>query len=226
MRRKETSADYRYFPEPDLVRIEIDERWKEEIRRSIPELPVRRRLRFREQLGLNDYDAAVLTEDRAIADYFEKCVGAAVAIHRDAAASPKALANWVINDVQRVMNERGECSPESVIDCGYLAELVALVELGTLNLSTAKELFAEVSETKEAPSKIVAAKGLAQISDESALVAAVERALAANAKSVADYKAGKKAAFNALFGSVMRETKGKANPQLVRQILERRLAAP
>ncbi len=224
MRRKETSADYRYFPEPDLVQIEIDERWKEEVRRSIPELPVRRRLRFQEKFGLGDYDAAVLTEDREIADYFEKCVGAAVAIQRNVAASPKALANWIINDVQGAMNARGESTPAAVMDSGYLAELVALVELGTLNLSTAKKLFAEVVATKASPSKIVAAKGLAQISDESAIVAAVDRVLAANAKSAADYRSGKKAAFNALFGAVMRETKGMANPQVVRQTLEKRLA--
>jgi aspartyl-tRNA(Asn)/glutamyl-tRNA(Gln) amidotransferase subunit B len=217
MRRKETSADYRYFPEPDLVRIEIDERWKEEVRASLPELPVRRRLRFQEKLGLSDYDATVLADDRAMADYFERCIAAG-------SASAKGAANWIINDVQGVMNERGLTSPESVMDCGHLAELVVLVEKGTLNLVTAKDLFAEVAETKLAPSKIVAAKGLSQISDESAIVAAVDRALAANAKSVADYKGGKKAAFNALLGAVMRETKGKANPQVVRQILEKRLA--
>ena len=99
MRRKETSADYRYFPEPDLVEIEIDESWKEEVRASLPELPVRRRLRFQEQFGLGDYDAAVLTDDRAMADYFEECVAAG-------SASAKAVANWVINDVQRVLNEK------------------------------------------------------------------------------------------------------------------------
>ncbi len=224
MRRKETSADYRYFPEPDLVHVEIDERWKEEVRASLPELAVRRRLRFQEEYGLGDYDAAVLTENREIADYFEKCLGAGSTARGAGAASAKAAANWIINDVQRMMNERGLTSPELVMDCGYLAELVALVENGTLNLVTAKDLFAQVAETKLAPSKIVAAKGLAQISDEPAIVAAVDRALAANAKSVADYRGGKKAAFNALLGAVMRETKGKANPQVVRQILEKRLA--
>jgi len=217
MRRKETSADYRYFPEPDLVQIEIDEGWKAEVRRSVPELPVRRRLRFQEKFGLGDYDAAVLTEDREIADYFEKCVGAG-------AASAKALANWVINDVQRVMNERGVTLAELALDCGYLAELVALVEKGTLNLGTAKEVFAEVIATRVAPAEIVKAKGLAQLNDNDYLENIVRNALAANAKSVADYKAGKKAAFNALFGAVMRETKGKANPQVVRQILEKHLA--
>jgi aspartyl-tRNA(Asn)/glutamyl-tRNA(Gln) amidotransferase subunit B len=218
MRRKETSADYRYFPEPDLVQVEIDERWKETVRRSIPELPVRRRLRFQEQFGLGDYDAAVLTEDRETADYFEECAAAG-------GASAKAVANWVINEVQHVLTttlaEKGVRRP----DPQHLAALAALVEQGSLNLVTARKVFAEVVAFGRHPDEIVREKGWAQISDESTIVAVVDRALASNAKSVADYKAGKRAAFNALFGAVMRETKGKANPQLVRQILEKHLAA-
>ena len=249
MRRKETSADYRYFPEPDLVRIEIDERWKEEVRRSIPELPVRRRLRFQEKLGLSDYDAAVLTEDRAMADYFEECFGIGestriVGAHGSSFASAKALANWFINDAQSVLNEQGVTWAELEIPTGLVAELISLVERVVLNPADARAMFAEwvrtyrkITMTTRAPTtaahstaaptlveQIVKDRGLAQISDESAIVAAVDRALASNEKSVADYKGGKKAAFNALFGSVMRETKGKANPQVVRQILEKRLA--
>jgi len=215
MRRKETSADYRYFPEPDLVQIEIDERWKEEVRRSIPELPVRRRLRFREQFGLGDYDAAVLTEDRETADYFEECVAAG-------GASAKGVANWVINELQHVLATTAAVRRP---DPQHLAALAGMVEQGSLNLVTARKVFAEVIASGRHPDDIVREKGWAQISDESSIVAAVERVLAANEKIVADYKAGKKAAFNALFGSVMRETKGKANTQLVRQILEKHLAA-
>jgi aspartyl-tRNA(Asn)/glutamyl-tRNA(Gln) amidotransferase subunit B len=218
MRRKETSADYRYFPEPDLVQIEIDERWKEEVRRSIPELPVKRRLRFQEQLGLGDYDAAVLTDDRAMADYFEECVAAG-------SASAKAVANWVTNDVQRVLNERAATLAEFRPPPKRIAALAALVEQGRLNLVTAREVFAEMTATDRDPAEIVAAKGLSQISDASAIVGIVDRVLADNAGIVADWKAGKKAAFNSLVGSVMRETKGKANPQVVRQTLEQRLAA-
>jgi aspartyl-tRNA(Asn)/glutamyl-tRNA(Gln) amidotransferase subunit B len=253
MRRKETSADYRYFPEPDLVRIEIDERWKEEVRASLPELPVRRRLRFQEKLGLSDYDAAVLTEDRAMADRFEECLGAGlstsvVGAHGSSLASPKVLANWFINDGQSVLNEQGVEWAELKMLTGLIAELVSLVERRVLNVVNARAMFAEWVKTRRGQStiiidpetgqlrlrdsektvpleQIVREKGLAQISDESAIVSAVDRALAANAKSVADYKGGKKAAFNALLGAVMRETKGKANPQVVRQILEKRLAA-
>ena len=226
MRRKETSADYRYFPEPDLVRIEIDERWKEEVRASIPELPVKRRLRLQEKLGLSAYHAGVLTDERELADYFEECVAVNI-------ASAKTVANIFINEVQRVRNEqmltvaqiRSQRPPR------WIAELAEQIEKGVISVTTARELTTQAPSTA-APStaaptsveQIVRELGLAQISDESAIAAAVDRALAANAKSVADYKAGKKAAFNALLGSVMRETKGKANPQVVRQILEKRLA--
>jgi aspartyl-tRNA(Asn)/glutamyl-tRNA(Gln) amidotransferase subunit B len=227
MRRKETSADYRYFPEPDLVHFEIDERWKEKVRSQIPELPVARKLRFQEKLGLGDYDAAVLTDDRAMADYFEECVAAG-------SASAKAVANWVINDVQRMINEHAWDLAQIRLRCppSFLAELAAKLEKGEINAAAAREVLEEKAHTIETRigdgigvTDIITAKGLAQISDQSAIVAAVDRALAANVKSVADYKAGKKAAFNALFGSVMRETKKMANPQVVRQILEKRLAA-
>ena len=218
MRRKETSADYRYFPEPDLVPVEIEEGRMDELRRSLPELPVARRLRFQEKLDLGEYESGVLTEDRALADYFEECV-------RAGAASPKAVANWVINDMLRLLNEREisvadfPCPPERI------AALAGMVEKGELSVSTARDVFAEMIETDKAPAEIVKAKGLAQISNESAIAEVVDRVLADNSQAVADWKAGKKAAFNALIGPVMRETKGKANPKVVRGILERRLDA-
>ncbi len=217
MRRKETSADYRYFPEPDLVEVRISEEWKARVRGTLPELPVPKRLRFRERYGLGDYEAAVLTEDRALADYYEACVAAGE-------ASPKAVANWMINDVLRHLNEtrveiaQFPCAPARV------AALAGLAEKGTISLGTAREVFTEMVASDRDPAEIVKAKGLAQISDESFILEVVNRVLAANARSVADYKAGKKAAFNALIGPVMRETKGKANPQVVRQLLEKRLA--
>jgi aspartyl-tRNA(Asn)/glutamyl-tRNA(Gln) amidotransferase subunit B len=239
MRRKETSADYRYFPEPDLVQIEIGEDWKEKVRSELPELPVRRQLRFQEKMGLSEYDARVLTDEREFADYFEECVAAGT-------AAPKTVANIFINEVQRIRNEqmrvlveiRSQWSPRRI------SEVAELIEKGVINLTTARELFGNKYAIREAGpgviqinfsekinfsdavsvEQIVRDKGLAQISDESALVAVVDRALAANEKSVAAYKSGKTAAFNALLGAVMRETKGKANPQVVRQILEKRLS--
>lgn len=216
MRRKETSADYRYFPEPDLVEVRVSEEWKARTREAIPELAVPRRLRFQEKLGLGSYEAGVLTDDRALADYYEECVAAGV-------ASPKAVANWVINDVLRTVNERQigvrdlGCPPKR------LAALAEMVEKGVISQVTGRAVFADMLATGQEPGEIVRSKGLAQISDESAIIAIVDRVLAANAASVADWKAGKKAALNALIGPVMRETKGKANPQVVRQLLERRL---
>ena len=218
MRRKETSADYRYFPEPDLVKVDIDEAWVDAAREAIPELPVARRLRLRESLGLNDYDAAVLTEDRALADYFEACV-------REHSGSAAAVAKWVINDVQRRLNEECITIDEFACPPPRLGALVALVEKGELNLATAREVFAEMIETDSDPKDIVKSKGLAQISDDDAVTSAVDRVLAENPKPVADWKSGKKAAYNALFGRVMRETRGKANPKVVREVLSRRLEA-
>ncbi len=217
MRRKETSADYRYFPEPDLVEVRISEEWQAKVRGTLPELPVAKRLRFQKSFGLGDYEAAVLTDDKSFADYYEACLAIG-------GASPKAIANWMINDVLRHLNEQRiemaqfPCAPARV------AALAGLVEKGTIGLGTAREVFAEMVAADRDPAEIVKSKGLAQISDESFILEVVNRVLAANAKSVADYKAGKSAAFNALIGPVMRETKGKANPQVVRQLLEKRLA--
>ena len=217
MRRKETSADYRYFPEPDLVEIRVDETWKARIRAELPELPVPRRLRLQQQLNLGPYEAGVLTDDRALADYFESAVAAGK-------ASPKAVANWVINDVLRILNER-QISPVAFpIPPDRLAALAALVETGVIGQPTGRSVLDDMLATGEPPEEIVRKKGLAQISDESAINAIVDRVLAAQPQVVADWKAGKKAAFNALIGPVMRETKGKANPQVVRQLLEKRLA--
>jgi len=217
MRRKETSADYRYFPEPDLVEVRVSEEWKARTRAALPELAVPKRLRFQEKLGLGAYEAGVITDDRALADYYEECVAVGV-------ASPKAVANWIINDVLRTMNER----QVEVRDLGCpprrLAALAELVEKGAISQVTGRAVFADMLSTGEEPADIVKKKGLAQVSDESVIIAIVDRVLAANANSVADWKAGKKAALNALIGPVMRETKGKANPQVVRQLLEKRLA--
>ena len=216
MRRKETSADYRYFPEPDLVEICIEREWLERLRQEIPELPVARRLRFRDRYGLSDYDAGVLTEERALADYFERCVSTG-------GASPKAIANCLANDVLRYLNERGKeigdfaCPPEHIV------HLVAMVEQGEINVQTARDVFVEMVDRGLDPRNVVRERGLAQISDSAAVAAIVEKVLAENPQAVADYRAGKKAAFNALIGPVMRATRGKANPRVVREILQKRL---
>jgi len=216
MRRKETSADYRYFPEPDLVEVRVDRPWLRRLREELPELPVARRLRFTKEYGLSDYDAGVLTEERALADYFEQCV-------RTGGASPKAVANRITNDVLRYLNERGITVGEFACPPERIAQLATLVEKGRINVATARDVFREMVENDRDPEDIVRAGGLAQISDSDAVAAIVDRVLAEHPRAVADYRAGKKAAFNALIGPVMRMTKGKANPQVVRRILQERL---
>ena len=218
MRRKETSADYRYFPEPDLVPVEITSAWMDELRNTLPEMPVARRLRFQRELGLGEYEAAVLTDDHALADYFEASLAAG-------SASPKSIATWVINDVLRILNEKKIGVSEFKCPPCRISALATLVEKGELSFGAAREVFSEMVESDREPDEIVKAKVLTQVNDESALTDIVDRVLAANEKIVADWKSGKKAAANALIGPVMRETKGTANPKMVREILQQRLAA-
>ena len=217
MRRKETSADYRYFPEPDLAPVAIGESWIAEARKAIPELPVARRLRFRKDYGLAEYESGVLTDDRPLADYYEQCIAAGK-------AAPKSVSNWIINDVLRVVKERQIEIKDFPIQPSRLAALAEMVEARTIGLATARDVFVQMLEKDAAPADIVATGGLAQIGDEATIAAVVDRVLAANEKSVAAYKSGKQAAFNALIGQVMRETRGKADPQRAREILLKRLS--
>ena len=218
LRRKETSADYRYFPEPDLVPITIKDEYLNEVRDSLPEMPLARRLRFQREFGLGEYDAGVLTEDRALADYFEEGLASG-------SASAKAVANWIINEVLRVLNENQLAIADFTCPPARISALAGMTEKGELNINTAREVFVEMIEADKDPVEIVKSKGLAQISDESAITEIVDSVLADNPKVVADWKVGKKGAANALIGPVMRATKGKANPRMVRLILEQRLAA-
>ena len=242
MRSKETSADYRYFPEPDLVPAALPAEWVERVRESIPELPVARRLRFQREMGLNDYDAAVLTDDRTLADCFEEAA-------RCGTASAKAIANLLINGVLGYLNERGieisrlrRLSPEHIadlarkIDNGEQSMGLALTTLthmldnfimGTTTTTTTTPAPDDEDEfaTTPTPDEIIKQYGLAQINDESAIAEVVDRVLAAQPQVVADWKAGKKAAFNALMGLVMLETKHKANPQVAQRLIQERLAA-
>ena len=216
MRRKETSADYRYFPEPDLVEVVLDEAWIMRARAAVPELPTTRRLRFEKTLGLSPYDAGVLSDDRAVADYFEACLA-------ESAGSPKAVANWVTNDVLRFLGEREQDIAAFPCPPGRIGALAAMVEKGVLYVSTAREVFAEMIESDQDPAEIVEARGLKQISDADAIETIVDAVISDHPKVVADWKAGKKAAANALIGPVMRATKGKANPRVVRETLQKRL---
>ncbi len=211
MRGKEEAHDYRYFPEPDLVPVLIDAAWIADIKRTIPELPVARYERFIEEYCLSDYDARVLTDEKAVADYFEECV--------KTYNSPKSISNWVTNDVLRERKERGFDISGFVVTPARLVELVKMVDEGKVNLLTAREILAEMIETGQPAGRIVEEKGLLQISDERAIEKVVARVVESNPNTVADYRKGKKNAFGFLVGQIMRETKGKANPKVVNDTL-------
>jgi len=216
MRSKELAHDYRYFPEPDLVPIHINEEWLERIRATIPELPLPRKRRFIEQYGLPDYDAGIVVEDRALADYFEECIRLG--------AEPKTLSNWIMASVLRELNARNIAIAELKVAPKALCELIRLVEEGAIAQKTAKEVFAEMAETGKPPSGIIEARGLRQISDADELETIVERVLEENPKALADLRGGKRKAQGFLMGQVMRATKGKANPKVVAQLIAKKAA--
>ncbi|MEI6083440.1 MAG: Asp-tRNA(Asn)/Glu-tRNA(Gln) amidotransferase subunit GatB [Verrucomicrobiota bacterium] len=204
MRTKEYAHDYRYFPEPDLMPVVVDDALLTEIRGLLPELPEAKRQRFVQQYGLPEYDAGVLVASAALANFFEKAAG----------KNAKAAANWImtVSDITA-----------SPIQPEHIAELVAVIEAGQISGKQGKDVFAEMLAAGKSPAVIIKEKGLAQVSDTGAIEAFAEQALAANPKFVADYKAGNLAAVNALVGQVMKLSKGKANPQLVNGILLRKL---
>lgn len=215
LRSKEEAHDYRYFPEPDLPPLVIDRDWVERIRKTLPELPGARRARLQE-LGLSAYDAAVITQGKAMADYFD----AALAYYGDA----KTLANWVMGDLTRLLNTN-QCSVlDAPISAKQLAELLELITKGTLSGKIAKTILEEMYNTSKDAGTIVKEKGLAQISDEGALLGIIDGVLAANPQSVEDYRAGKDKAIGFLVGQIMKATKGQANPGLVNQLLKEKLA--
>ncbi|WP_124728210.1 Asp-tRNA(Asn)/Glu-tRNA(Gln) amidotransferase subunit GatB [Staphylospora marina] len=211
MRTKEEAHDYRYFPEPDLVRLHIDDAWKEELRRSLPELPDARKERYMSELGLSGYDAGILVASRDVADYFEETV--------KHGADPKAAANWIITELLGHLNAEGLEIGDVHMRPVHLAEMIDLIRKGTISTKIAKTVFKEMLDTGKAPSKIVEEKGLVQISDEGQLKAIVDEVVAANPQSVEDYRNGKDRAIGFLVGQVMKATRGKANPQLVNKLI-------
>jgi aspartyl-tRNA(Asn)/glutamyl-tRNA(Gln) amidotransferase subunit B len=215
MRSKEEAHDYRYFPEPDLVPFVPDRKWVEEIRKTVPELPEVRRRRFIAAYGLPEYDARVLTAERTMADFYE-AVAAAV-------KDPKIASNWMMQDVMRVLNEQKIPITSLALRPEGLAELILLAKQGTINRSTAAEVFGKMLATGKSAAEIVRRENLAQTSDTGAIEAIVDQILAANPKTVEDYRGGKKAAFGRLMGETMKASAGKANPQIVKDILTRKL---
>ena len=214
MRVKETSDDYRYFPEPDLPPLHLDAAWLAEVKANLPELPGARRARYRDALGLTAYDAAVLVADPDATALFEATSAA------DPALSAKAVANWVTGEYLRLRNAAAE--PVAVVP-GDLAVIVAAVEGGSLSRGNAKEVLAEHAAGGGGAAAIIAARGFHQISDTGALTEAVDGVLAANPAAVADYRAGKAQAVGFLVGQVMKATRGQANAALVQTVLRERL---
>ena len=217
-RSKEEAHDYRYFPEPDLVPFVPDRRWVEEIRASLPELPEVRRRRFIDEYGLPEYDAGVLTADREVADFYET----AARLCED----PKAASNWVMQDVARVLNERKIGMAGLPITPEALAELIRLVRAGTINRNTGTEVFDKMLESGRSALKIVEEESLAQTSDAGKLETIVDKVIADNPGPAADYRGGKEKALGRLIGEAMKASGGKANPQVVRDILVRKLGGP
>ncbi|MFC4323980.1 Asp-tRNA(Asn)/Glu-tRNA(Gln) amidotransferase subunit GatB [Litchfieldia salsa] len=215
MRVKEGSDDYRYFPEPDLVELYIDDEWKARVRAEIPELPDARKKRYVEDLGLPAYDASVLTMSKEMADFFE----AAVAADADA----KQASNWIMGDVSAYLNSESKNLKDVALTAEGLAGMIKLIADGTISTKIAKTVFKELIENGGDAETIVKEKGLVQISDEGALTEIIGKIIDANPQSVEDFKGGKGKAIGFLVGQVMKETKGQANPQLVNKILAEEL---
>jgi aspartyl-tRNA(Asn)/glutamyl-tRNA(Gln) amidotransferase subunit B len=215
MRSKEEAHDYRYFPEPDLPPVVFSAARVALIAEQIPELPHARRARLMAEYGLPEYDAGELTRSRALADYFEETARAA--------GNPKAASNWIMGELSRTLNDRGVSIEHASIAPSALGALIALVDRGEINSTIAKRVFETMSATGRPPDEIVRAEGLAQISDEGALIAIIRDIMAVQADTVAQYRAGKTASFGFLVGQVMRATAGKASPKLVNELLRREI---
>lgn len=216
MRSKEEAHDYRYFPEPDLLPLQIDEAWIEEIKATLPELPAEKRERFVKEYGIPSYDAGVLTATKELANYYENCVRLF--------NQPKVVSNWVMGELLRLLKEDNKEAKDCPVQPEALVKLIKMVDAGKVNLKTAKEVFEDVYKTGNDPDEIVKKKGLVQISDEGALIKAIDEVIAANPKEVAEYKAGKEKLFSFFVGQTMKATKGQANPQLLNKLLKERLA--
>ncbi len=214
MRSKEEAHDYRYFPDPDLLPLVLDEAWVESLKAGLPELPDAKKARFMRDYGLPAYDAGVLVAEQATADFYET-----VARGRDA----KQAANWVMGDFFAALNRTGRTIETSPVNAASLGELLDLIADNTINGRIAKEVFEAMVETGERPGIIVERKGLRQVTDTGAIDAAVEKVLAANADKVAEYKSGKDKLFGFFVGQVMKAMAGKGNPALVNEALKRKL---
>lgn len=217
MRKKEKENDYRFFPEPDLVPIVVDPAHVEEIRANLPELPDAKQKRFMESFGLSSEDARTLTAQRDTAEYFDEAVAAG--------GDAKTVANWMIGDLAKLVNDAGISYKASKISPAQLSDMISLIEKGTISGKIAKQVIVSMFNSGKDPAVIVEEEGLVQISDTGAIEEIVKQVLADNPKSIEDYKSGKGKAIGFLVGQVMRASKGKANPGLVNELLEKHLSA-
>ncbi|MCW5965596.1 MAG: Asp-tRNA(Asn)/Glu-tRNA(Gln) amidotransferase subunit GatB [Bryobacterales bacterium] len=217
MRSKEHAHDYRYFPEPDLLPLKISKAWLDEITASMPELPAAKRKRFVEDYGLREYDAQVLTLTKELSDYFE--------VAAQVSSNPKTTVNWVTGELQGALNTAGKDITESPVSASQLGELVSLIEKGEISGKLAKEIFAKMMETGHSAPAIMEREGLKQISDTGELERILDDVLAKNPAQVEQYRGGKTAVIGFLVGQAMKASRGQANPQMVNELLRKKLEA-
>jgi aspartyl-tRNA(Asn)/glutamyl-tRNA(Gln) amidotransferase subunit B len=215
MRGKEEAHDYRYFPDPDLVPLRIDEKWIEEIRKTLPELPAEKRERFIRQYGIPEYDAEILTLTKPLSVYYEE----AISLFQE----PKTVSNWMMGELLRELKRDEREIDQCLLTPQHLTEMLRMIKEGTISGKIAKDVFEEMYRTGERPAKIVKEKGWTQILDEAEIEQAIQRVMETNPKLVEDYQKGKEKLFGFFVGEVMKETKGKANPKLLNELLKKRL---
>lgn len=215
MRGKEEAHDYRYFPDPDLLPLVIDDSWIDELTKKLPELPDEKKERFISEYGLPEYDAGVLTSAVELAGYFEACV--------KEFNSPKQVSNWVMGALMGLLNTKGKTIEESPVSSSNLARLLKLIDQNVISGKIAKTVFEEMAETGKSPEEIIREKDLVQVTDVSAIEKMITKLIESCPKEVADYKAGKTKVLSFFIGRIMKETKGKANPEIVNRILKEKL---
>jgi aspartyl-tRNA(Asn)/glutamyl-tRNA(Gln) amidotransferase subunit B len=216
MRGKEEAHDYRYFPEPDLVPMRVDQTWIHDIQSSLPELPDKRRERFISAFGIPGQDADLMISEKSVADWFEEAV--------NLGGQPKDVSNWIKGDLMKLLNEEGKTFDECLFRPSGLVGMLKLIDNGTISGKIAKTVFEEIYRTEKDAEVVVREKGLVQITDSGAIEKAVDDIIAGNPKEVERYKAGEEKLIGFLVGQVMKTTKGKANPQMVNELLKKRLS--
>ncbi|MBM4171132.1 MAG: Asp-tRNA(Asn)/Glu-tRNA(Gln) amidotransferase subunit GatB [Ignavibacteria bacterium] len=216
MRSKEEAHDYRYFPDPDLMPVEVDEIWKSEIEKKIPELPDTRCKRFIEQFNLPNYDAGILTSSKELADYFEKVT--------EVTTDYKSASNWIMTEVLKVLSEGKIGISQFIISPVNLGNLIVLINNKTISIKIAKEVFLEMLKSNQEPDTIIKDKNLLQISDTTEIETIIDKVITANPKDVQEFLSGKEKVIGFFVGQVMKESKGKANPQIVNELLKKKLS--